>query len=514
MARHSKRRTTDAKTNDSFQNFRASLGVGANALMSGGTYGFNPVTRNRVMLEFAYRGSWVVRAAVKTIADDMTREGIELTSDIDPDDIAQLLRGFSRLKVWQAFNENVCWARLYGGSVGVIMIDGQKMDTPLRVETISKGQFRGICVLDRWMVQPTMGQLITTLGPELGKPVYYDVIGDSQKLPNCRIHHSRVIRLEGDDLPYYQRVSENGWGLSVLEPLYDQLIAFDSATAGTGQLVFKAHLRTLKIAKMREILAGLGGPKAKEALLEQMNNIRQFQSSEGLTVLDGSDEFETHQYSFSGLSDVLQQFAQHLCGALGIPFTRLFGASASGLNATGQGDLQNYYDSVKQKQEDELRTDILKILTIMHYSILGRAPTKQLDFEFVSLWQMDENAKADIAQKNTTTIVTAVQDGVVSRKIGLEELKQQSTITGIWTNISQKDIDEAANDPPPQAQMPAPPNAELSPGMAAPSQNQQPATKAIEGPMPAAGTNASQTAAAPVNNGLDPHGMHKLIGLQ
>ena len=443
-----------ATTRDSFQNFRAQLGIGAANLLSGAQYGLNPITRDRTQLEQAYRGSWIVRAAVKTVADDMTREGIEIISDIDPEDIAKINRGFSRMKIWGAVNEMICWARLYGGAIGVILIDGQKLDTPLRLETVGKNQFKGLCVLDRWMVQPPGNEVIKSYGPDLGQPRYYEIIGDSLKLPRAKVHHSRVLRFDGDDLPYYQRVAENGWGLSVVEPLYDQLVAFDSATLGTGQLVFKAHLRTLKVAKLREILA-MGG-KAKEALVEQMNNIRLFQSSEGLTLLDGTDEFDTHTYSFSGLSDVLQQFSSHVAGALGVPVTRLFGTSPGGLNSTGSSETQNYYDRIKQEQEDKLRSEILKVLGITHQSTIGRPPASELDFEFVSLWQMDENMKADIAQKNTATIISAAQEGVVSRKIALEEMKQQSTSTGMWTNISQEDIDEAANDPPPQMQVGAP----------------------------------------------------------
>ncbi|MFX8211283.1 phage portal protein, partial [Acinetobacter baumannii] len=79
--------------------------------------------------------------------------------------------------------------------------------------------------------------------------------------------YSRVIRLEGDDLPYYQRIAENGWGLSVLEPLWDRLIAFDSASVGAGQLVYKAHLRTYSVDGLRNIIAA--GGDALKGLMSQ-----------------------------------------------------------------------------------------------------------------------------------------------------------------------------------------------------------------------------------------------------
>jgi hypothetical protein len=55
----------------------------------------------------------------------------------------------------------------------VLLIDGQQVTTPLRAETVKKGQFKGLAVLDRWQLQPSFNDLITELGPDLGKPKYY-----------------------------------------------------------------------------------------------------------------------------------------------------------------------------------------------------------------------------------------------------------------------------------------------------------------------------------------------------
>lgn len=70
----------------------------------------------------------------------------------------------------------------------------------------------------------------------------------------------------------------------------------------------------------------MGGP-AYEALLKNMDLVRLYQSNEGMTLLDGADTFETHQYSFAGLDDVISQFAEQISGATGIPLVRLFGQS-------------------------------------------------------------------------------------------------------------------------------------------------------------------------------------------
>ncbi|MCW3641578.1 DUF1073 domain-containing protein, partial [Burkholderia cenocepacia] len=98
------------------------------------------------------------------------------------------------------------WAQLYGGAIAVMLIDGQDMSQPLRRETIGKGQFKGLLVLDRWMVAPPVGEVVTEFGPDLGMPKYYDVLPTAIGLPQGRIHHSRVLRMDGEALPYYQRI--------------------------------------------------------------------------------------------------------------------------------------------------------------------------------------------------------------------------------------------------------------------------------------------------------------------
>src|SRR5271163_1863311 len=75
------------RAQDSYQNFIQSVGLGTDNSMSGSTYGFNPITRIRTLLEWIYRGSWLGGVAIDVVADDMTREGVEIISDNDPDEI-------------------------------------------------------------------------------------------------------------------------------------------------------------------------------------------------------------------------------------------------------------------------------------------------------------------------------------------------------------------------------------------------------------------------------------------
>jgi phage-related protein (TIGR01555 family) len=441
------------RAEDSFANFAARVGVGTDNQSSNSTYQFDFISRNRIKLEAMYRSSWVVGQAVDVVAEDMTRAGIEITGDeVDPDDKERMYKALQRLGIWDKLADTIKWGRLYGGALGVLLIDGQNMATPLRPETVGKGQFKGIYVLDRWMCQPSLTEQVSDFGPHFGEPLNYTVMTSQTPLDGKVIHYSRVVRIDGVDLPYQQRFSEQGWGQSVIERLYDRLVAFDSTTMGVAQLVYKAHLRTLKVKGLREILAS-GGP-AERALLRNVDFIRRFQSNEGLTLIDAEDDFGTHQFTFSGLDNVLLQFGQQLSGALQIPLVRLFGQSPAGLNATGESDLAMYHDNIKQQQERRLRSPFDVILDLTWRSELGSEPPEDLAHEFRSLEQMSDTEKATVASTVADAVTKAYDLQAIDRATAMKELRGSSHATGIFSNITDEMIAEAENDPPPVLDMP------------------------------------------------------------
>lgn len=438
-------RSAERPVLDGFQNVSARLGHGTDNIASGAKYAPNPVSRNRVQLEWMYRGSWIVGQAVDSVAEDMTRAGVAIKATSDPSEIEVIQAALARMRVGHRLCDTVKWARLYGGAIAVHLVEGQDLSKPLRPETVGRGQYHGLLDLDRWAVTPSDAK-VKEFGPDLGFPEFYDVMSNAPALNGQRVHHSRVIRIDGEPLPHQQRLAENGWGLSVVERLFDRLTAFDSTTLGAAQLVYKAHLRTVGVESLRDILAA--GGAAEEALIKMFEMIRVMQSNEGLSLIDAKDKFETHSYTFSGLSDVLMQFAQQISGALQIPLVRLFGQSPAGLNSTGESDIRMYYDRIDQQREDKLRAGMGVVLDLTHRSEVGTEPPQGFGFDFAPLWQMSDREKAEIAAGITGAVVQAVEAGVVTQATGLKELRQSADVTGVWSNIPDAEIEEAEANPP------------------------------------------------------------------
>jgi len=443
----SKKQTFDLSTGDSFTNFLAKLGANTQNLQSYSQYSLSPfVTRNRIDLEAAYRSSWLVGQVVDTVAEDMTREGVTINSELPPDDIKLIQSTFTDLAIWHEISNTIKWARLYGGAIAVILTEGADYEKPLNINAVGKGRFKGLVVFDRWMLDPSFGDLVTEIGPSMGKPKYYRILPGMPALSGVKVHYSRVIRFDGIELPYYQRLTENLWGLSVVERMYDRLVAFDSATQGASQLLHKAHLRTIRVKGFREALA-LGGA-TESAVVKQFNYIRLLQTLEGMTVLDGDDQFEIHPYSFGGISDVLMRFGEQISGATGIPLVRLFGQSPAGLSSSGESDLRNYYDHINKLQESQMRAALVKLFDVVGRSVLGKSLPKDFEFEFNSLWQLSDTEKGQIAATDATTIASAYGAGLITKKIGMKELLQSSRVSGRFTNITEEDIESAKEEVP------------------------------------------------------------------
>jgi uncharacterized protein len=395
--------------------------------------------------------------AVDGIAKDMTREGYTIKAeDLEPEDTKKIYTRLARTQTMSCLCTVISWARLYGGACGYIQVYGQDPATPLRPETVPVGGYRGLMVLDRWMLEPQLNDIIEE-GPEANLPRFYRVTSDVPGLKGRLVHHSRFIRLIGVKLPYWQAMMENYWGLSIFEPLYDRMVAFDSATMGAAQLAYKAHVRTLKIGNYRNILAG-GGP-AYIGLMRQLELVRQGQSVEGMTVIDSQDEMETQQTgALTGIGDIVLRLGEQIGGGLGVPMTKLLSQSPGGLNSTGESDTRGYYDGIEQKQKDELSEPMHGLTRVVAYSEgVGDKLGDDFDIEWNPLWQMTDAERGEIDEKNTGSALALFESGNISAQQLLKEVVHRGQATNTWqTSITAEDI-EAADDELPEPEMPAMP---------------------------------------------------------
>lgn len=425
-------------TADSFQNVLARLGVGMPSLLEATSYPLTRLTQNYTTLNSLYRNHWIVRKIVDVIPEDMCKNWIKLKTQVAPEQLSKLEKVMRRTQTKARILEGLKWGRLYGGAAGIILIDGESnyMEDPLDYRFIMPGSYKGLLILDRWSgISPETELVSDITSPDFGLPKYYQMtLQDGRML---RVHHSRVLRFTGNTLPLWEAWAEQQWGASVVEAVFDELKKRDNTSFNIANLVFLANLRIYKTG-MTDLLS-MGDAQLQQDFYNAMQTINWMMNNSGMTIIGKDDEFDSKQYTFTGLNDVYESFMLDIAGACEIPVTRLFGRSPAGFNATGESDLTNYYDSIEEKQEAYLAPILDKLLPVIALSTWGMVPD-DLDYEFNPLRKADPKENADLAKSMTESVITVFNANLISQQTALKELRQQSEMTGMWSNITDEDI--------------------------------------------------------------------------
>ena len=420
---------------DGYTNAAAFLGDNSELLSTGG-FQRGCLTSDVEQLTAAYRESWLAKRIIDMPAEDMTRAWYSLSTSMDPGSLHALSRLEARHSVKQELTNAIRWARLYGGSLALMVIRGEEdqLDRPLDTSLLLPGCFQGLLVLDRAQgIQPSY-ELVSNLDdPDFGLPAYYTVDLEMEDQHSVRIHHSRVLRFVGRELPRLETIRENYWGASELEHIWDELMKRSAASANIAQLIFQANITTLKMGDFGEVLAA-GTDLQRQQVRDAIAQENRFRTSYGLQLLSKEDTMETHPYTFAGLSDIYELFMLDMAGAAEIPATKLFGRSPSGLNATGEGDLRNYYEAIAQMQERILRPALDKLLPVMAISCWGFAP-QDMEIIFQPVMTTTASDRAQLEQTLSASVISAFQCGLINREEALAELRMRGERVGCWTQL-------------------------------------------------------------------------------
>ena len=290
---------------DGYSNTAAFLGKDS-VLLSAGTFVRSGLTSDQELLTAMYRESWLTMRIIDMPSEDMTRAWYRLTADLDEEEIHALRRLEARHSIKQELTNALRWARLYGGSLALMVIRGEedRLDQPLDMDMLLPGCFQGLLVLDRTQGIEPSEELVSDLDdPDFGLPASYTVNLDTEDCRSVTLHHSRVLRFVGRELPHTETVRENFWGASEMEHIQEELMKRSAASANIAQLLFQANITTLKMSDFGDLLAS-GTEQQKRDVISAMQMENRFRTSFGIQLLSKDDAWENHVYSFAGLSEV------------------------------------------------------------------------------------------------------------------------------------------------------------------------------------------------------------------
>lgn len=367
-----------------------------------------------IQLTQLYEGNGLFAKIIDTPAEEALRHGFDLGLN-DPDIESFIEDSLDDLDWEQKAATAIKWARLYGGSIIVMLIDdGRGLEEPLNWQNIrSIDELR---VYERAVVQPDYSSLYTydngaaygNRTSRFGKPEFYDVLST---FGSFRVHESRCLVFQNGVLP--ERVTNpiyQLWGI----PEYIRIRrALQDATVAHSDALKLLQRSVQAIYSMKNLASLLATDEGENQVLKRLQLIDMARGMLNSIAIDSEGEnYDFKTFQFTGVSDVIDATCNMLSALTNIPQTILFGRSPAGMNATGRSDLENWYNSVERIQKMMLRRNSRDLLDVIFCAGVASGDIEsepKYKLTFNPLWSLDDTEKATVEKTNADTAYVKAQ---------------------------------------------------------------------------------------------------------
>lgn len=356
-----------------------------------------------------YRFDGLTKRIIDIVGSEMLRQGWEVEGDSD----GEIKNVLEEISAYEKLTSMIKWARLYGGAVIVMGIaDGRKLDEPVNENNIQS--IKWLHVFDRWQAQILFEYVCCDLNSvNYGYPDFYQIL-DYKTGQTFIVHYSRILRMDWASLPNRDWNINQGWGDSVILSIYEELKSYGSAFANVSAIMQDFVNGVLKIPNLSQDVAS--SCEAEHDIMRRLDIANMSKSILNIMAIDGDETYEKITTNVAGISEILDRFMLTLCSVTGIPSTLLFGRSPSGMNATGDADIRNFYDLIKQYQELKLKPVLEKLTKYIFLSKDGFSKGIEPDswsIEFIPLWQNTQEQEAILRRTVAETDRIYIETGVL-----------------------------------------------------------------------------------------------------
>lgn len=281
------------------------------------------------------------------------------------------------------------WARLFGGSIIVMLLDdGGGLEEPVNWQDVRSVE--ELRVYERAIVQPDPDTYRT------GKAEYFDV--SSTYGGTFRVHRSRCLVFKNGSLPEYGAAQQYYyWGLPEYIRIHKDLSRALKTHTNAANMIEKSVQPVYKQKNLQSTLAAEGGDTA---VLKRLNVIDQARGMLNSIAVDmDGEDYDFKTFQMTGTKEILESTCNLLSAVTCIPQTILFGRSPAGENATGESDLENYYNFVEGIQKRMLKKNIRTLIkAIVQAGVYDGSIENPGNIKptFKPLWSLSEAEQATV----------------------------------------------------------------------------------------------------------------------
>ena len=368
-----------------------------------------------MQLTSLYEGNGLFSKIIDTPAEEALKHGFDL--NLKNDDLDAFVESALDDLEWEEKAATaIKWARLYGGAIIVMLIDdGRGLEEPVDWENVrSIDELR---VYERAIVQPDYTSLYMqdfgvrgkpNRASKFGQPEFYYV---SSIYGSFTVHESRCLVFRNGVLP--EQISNSTyqyWGM----PEYVRIRrALRETTTAHSDAVKLLERSVQAVYSMKNLAALLTTDEGENQVLKRLQVIDQARSFLNSIAIDSEGEsydFKTTQ--FAGVSDVIDSTCNMLSALTNIPQTILFGRSPAGMNATGDSDLENYYNFVERIQKLMLKRNLRDLLDVIFRAGVASKEVDEIpDYKltFNPLGSLSDTEQATVDQTRAATAQVKAQ---------------------------------------------------------------------------------------------------------
>lgn len=362
-----------------------------------------------------YEGNGLFAKIIDTPAEEALKHGFDLSLKNDELD-AFVEDALDALEWEEKAATAIKWARLYGGSIIVMLIDdGRGLEEPVDWKHIrSIDELR---VYERAVVQPDCSSLymqdyggrgVGNRVSKFGRPEFYYV---SSVYGSFTVHESRCLLFRNGVLPELTtNTTYQLWGMPEYIRIQRALRETLTAHGDSVKLLERSVQAIYSMKNLAQLLATDDGENQVLKRLQVIDMARGLLNSIAIDSEGESYDFKVAQ--FSGVRDVIDASCNMLSSLTNIPQTLLFGRSPAGMNATGESDLENWYNFVERIQKLMLKPNLRNLLDVTFRAGVASgdiAEEPNYKLKFNPLWSLSETEQAAVDQTKAQTAQVKAQ---------------------------------------------------------------------------------------------------------
>ncbi len=322
-------------------------------------------------------------------AEEAVRHGFEIIVNSQKAKIEAVLEHLD----WEnKFSQALKWARLFGGSLMLILAeDGGTLEDALQENSLQN--LEELLVFERSAVQVN-----------LEWPDNSEFLTIQRNGSSFRVHQSRCLIFRNGVLPELSLNSQfRYWGIPEYDRIKNELKDVSIAHSLGVRLLERSVQPVYKMKDLARVLASESG---EENVLKRLQVIDAARGILNSVAIDSEGEdYDFKSFSFAGVAEIINSSCNLLAAVCHIPQTVLFGRSPAGQNATGESDLENYYNYVEQIQKTMLKGNLRRLLDLI--GIIVQEP--QIKFKFNPLWSLSELETAQLEKERAAAALSRAE---------------------------------------------------------------------------------------------------------